>query len=45
MLDYKDIIIKSYALHMMLNDEVSANSLLKRATRHYTVMINLKTAK
>jgi|GEM_PF-417222 len=35
---------KSWA-SMMLNDEVSANSLLKRATRHYTVMINLKTAK
>ena len=25
---------------MMLNDEVSANAILKRATKHYTVVIN-----
>ena len=25
---------------MMLNDEVSSNSILKRVTRHYTVVIN-----
>lgn len=35
---------KSWA-SMMPNDEVSADSLLKRATKHYTVMINLKPAK
>ena len=28
---------------MMLNDEVSANAIVKRATKHYTVVINLKT--
>ncbi len=28
---------------MMLNDEVSANSIVKRATKHYTVVINPKT--
>ena len=27
---------------MILNDEVSANAILKRATKHYTVMIELK---
>ena len=27
---------------MILNDEVSANAILKRATRHYTVVINPK---
>lgn len=27
---------------MILNDEVSANSILKRATRHYTIMIKAK---
>ena len=27
---------------MMLNDEVSANSIVKRATKHYTVVINPK---
>jgi len=32
---------KSWA-SMMLNDEVSSNSILKRATKHYTVVINLK---
>ena len=26
---------------MLMNDEVSANAILKRATRHYTVMIQL----
>lgn len=25
---------------MIMNDEISANSILKRATKHYTVMIN-----
>lgn len=25
---------------MILNDEVSANAILKRATKHYTVVIN-----
>lgn len=30
---------KSWA-SMMLNDEVSANAILKRATKHYTVVIN-----
>ena len=29
---------------MIMNDEVSANAILKRATKHYTVMINLKGA-
>ena len=28
---------------MMLNDEVSANAIVKRATKHYTVVINPKT--
>ena len=32
---------KSWA-SMMLNDEVSSNSIMKRATKHYTVVINLK---
>lgn len=27
---------------MLLNDEVAANAILKRATKHYTVMINTK---
>lgn len=27
---------------MVLNDEISANSIMKRATRHYTVVINVK---
>lgn len=27
---------------MMLNDEVSANAIVKRATKHYTVVINPK---
>ena len=27
---------------MIMNDEVSANAILKRATRHYTVMIKPK---
>lgn len=27
---------------MVLNDEVSANSIMKRATKHYTVVINVK---
>ncbi|MCD7956813.1 MAG: ATP-binding protein [Lachnospiraceae bacterium] len=27
---------------MILNDEVSANAILKRATRHYTIVINSK---
>ena len=25
---------------MIMNDEISANSIVKRATKHYTVMIN-----
>ena len=29
---------------MIMNDEVSANAILKRATRHYTVMIKPKTS-
>ncbi len=29
---------------MMLNDEVSANAIVKRATKHYTVLINTKPA-
>ena len=28
---------------MILNDEVSANAILKRVTKHYTVMIELKS--
>lgn len=32
---------KSWA-SMILNDEVSANAIIKRATRHYTVVINVK---
>jgi len=32
---------KSWA-SMMLNDEVSSNSIMKRVTKHYTVVINLK---
>lgn len=32
---------KSWA-SMMLNDEVSANAIIKRATKHYTVVINVK---
>lgn len=28
---------------MIMNDEVSANAILKRATKHYTVMIKPKT--
>lgn len=27
---------------MILNDEVSANAITKRATKHYTVVINTK---
>lgn len=27
---------------MILNDEVSANSIMKRATKHYTIKINTK---
>lgn len=27
---------------MILNDEVSANAIIKRATKHYTVVINVK---
>ena len=27
---------------MIMNDEVSANAILKRATKHYTVMIKPK---
>ena len=26
---------------MIMNDEVSANAILKRATKHYTIMIQL----
>lgn len=33
---------KSWA-SMILNDEVSANAIMKRATKHYTVVINTKT--
>ena len=29
---------------MILNDEVSANAILKRATKHYTVVIRPKSA-
>ena len=29
---------------MILNDEVSANAILKRATKHYTVVIRTKSA-
>lgn len=29
---------------MIMNDEVSSNAILKRATRHYTVMIKPKVA-
>ncbi len=29
---------------MNMNDEVSANAILKRATKHYTVIIKPKTA-
>lgn len=29
---------------MILNDEVSANAILKRATKHYTVVIKPKAA-
>ena len=29
---------------MILNDEVSANAILKRATKHYTVVIKPVTA-
>ena len=32
---------KSWA-SMILNDEVSANAIIKRATRHYTIVINTK---
>jgi hypothetical protein len=32
---------KSWA-SMILNDEVSANAIIKRATRHYTIVINSK---
>lgn len=32
---------KSWA-SMILNDEVSANAIIKRATKHYTVVINVK---
>ena len=32
---------KSWA-SMILNDEVSANAITKRATKHYTVVINTK---
>lgn len=32
---------KSWA-SMILNDEVSANAIMKRATKHYTVVINTK---
>lgn len=31
---------KSWA-SMILNDEVSANAIIKRATKHYTVVINV----
>ena len=27
---------------MMLNDEVSANSIMKRVTKHYTIKINTR---
>ena len=27
---------------MILNDEVSANSIMKRATKHYTIKINIR---
>ena len=29
---------------MMLNDEISANAILKRVTKHYTIVINSKSA-
>ena len=29
-------------MSMMLNDEVVANAIVKRATKHYTVVINAK---
>ena len=29
---------------MILNDEVSANAILKRATKHYTMVIKYSTA-
>ena len=29
---------------MIMNDEVSSNAILKRATRHYTVMIKPRVA-
>ena len=32
-------------LFMILNDEVSANAITKRATKHYTVVINTKNNK
>jgi len=32
---------KSWA-SMMMNDEVSSNAIMKRATKHYTVMISPK---
>lgn len=32
---------KSWA-SMIMNDEVSANAIIKRATRHYTIVINTK---
>lgn len=35
---------KSWA-SMILNDEVSANAITKRATKHYTVVINTKNNK
>lgn len=34
---------KSWA-SMILNDEVSASAIIKRATKHYTVVINVKNA-
>lgn len=33
---------QSYFASMILNDEVSANSIMKRATKHYTVVIKPK---
>ena len=36
--------LKSIWASMILNDEVASNAIVKRATKHYTVVINTKPA-
>lgn len=34
--------VRNFWKAMILNDEVSANSIMKRATKHYTIKINTR---